>query len=65
MTPTLEKVLENKIKDRPLIAKSMEIQVKRSVFMGDAPLYGAIAAVMERIFTGLDEKLLSSFMTNL
>ena len=43
----------------------MEIQVKRSVFMGDAPLYGAIAAVMERIFTGLDEKLLSSFMTNL
>jgi predicted NBD/HSP70 family sugar kinase len=50
--PILEKVLSQKIKNKPLITQSEEVLVKKSKFHGNAPLYGSIALIADKIFEG-------------
>lgn len=51
-TRILETILEKKINERALIAPNRKVEVKKSVFQGNAPLYGAIALITNKIFEG-------------
>ncbi len=48
----LETTLQNKINEKALISPNRNVIVKKSIFQGDAPLYGAMAVVTNKIFEG-------------
>ncbi|NLD93586.1 MAG: ROK family transcriptional regulator [Fibrobacter sp.] len=48
----IEKMLEDKLNTRVLVAKNRKVIVKRSVFGGDAPLIGSVAQITDLIFQG-------------
>ena len=48
----LETTLQTKINEKALISPNRNVIVKKSIFQGDAPLYGAMAVVTNKIFEG-------------